>query len=167
MARRQVDVQVFPAFRGKVSPLWLRRVARRALDVAYQDRSCELALVLADDGTVCALNRDYRGLDQVTDVLAFSFAHPGQWEGAGEALAGRNGNTPFVTPPDAPEGLGDVVISFPQALRQAKQHGQPVDRELAALVVHGVLHLLGHDHRQPDEERVMKAQEAAALSRLF
>ena len=122
--------------------------------------------MVTGDETVRKLNRDYRGLDEVTDVLSFSPLHSGQWEGETpedrEGLGGP-GNSDFVYPPGEPVPLGEVVISFPQAQRQALDRSQPVDREMALLIVHGVLHLAGHDHAEPLEETTMKSKEQAAL----
>lgn len=161
MARHRVDVQVHSPFKGQVSPLWLRRVARGALEVALgaakegpsidRGRGCQLGLVIADDEAVHRLNREYRGEDEVTDVLAFPL------------LEGE----PFPLSPGEPQPLGEVIVSFPQAVRQARDAGQPVERELALLIVHGVLHLLGYDHAEPRQEEAMKALEREALSRLF
>ena len=71
----------------------------------------------------------------------------------------------FPTLDGQPEELGEVVISYPQALRQARQARRPVAVEVETLVVHGVLHLLGYDHAEPDEEREMFALQEAALQR--
>ena len=60
--------------------------------------------------------------------------------------------------------LGDVIVSYPRAVAQAEEYGHSVERELAYLVVHGVLHILGHDHEMPDEQAVMRAREEAALA---
>jgi probable rRNA maturation factor len=105
--------------RRPVSAARLRRVLRgaaRALGVAG-----ELSLVLAGDGLLRRLNRDYRGKDRPTDVLSF----PGE---GGEA------------------GLGDVVISVAQAARNARGLGRTLPQELDVLALHGFLHVLGYDH---------------------
>jgi probable rRNA maturation factor len=68
-----------------------------------------------------------------------------------------------VTPPGSGRQLGEIVISYPTAARQAQEAGHPVDEELAHLLVHGVLHLLGHDHQSPAEARRMRAREEALL----
>ena len=63
-----------------------------------------------------------------------------------------------------PRELGDVIVSYPRAVAQAEEYGHSVERELAYLVVHGVLHILGHDHEVPEEQAVMRAREEAALA---
>lgn len=121
---------------------------------------------MTSDETVRELNRQYRGLDEVTDVLSFSSIHSGHWEGenpvdpeAEDVLTGAY----FAYPPGELAPLGEVVISFPQAQRQALERNEPMDREMALLIIHGILHLVGHDHAEVLAETAMKAKEQAAL----
>jgi probable rRNA maturation factor len=156
-------------FETLVSEEWLRMVLECALRVALSaEQTGQVGLLIADDETVRELNRVYRGLDEVTDVLSFSATHAGHWEGdtppAGEAEL----HFPeFILPPDELPPLGEVIVSYPQTLRQAAQRGEPVERELALLLVHGVLHLVGHDHLEPEETELMQARERAALAEVF
>jgi probable rRNA maturation factor len=94
----------------------------------------------------------YRGVDSPTDVLAFAL------------IQDSTDTTVFVTPPDEPPHLGEVLISYPTAAKQAEEHGHSVDRELAILVIHGVLHLFGYDHGTDEQEREMRGLEEAVLS---
>jgi probable rRNA maturation factor len=71
---------------------------------------------------------------------------------------------PFVSPPDGIRHLGEVVISYPQAVKQAQEQGHGVTRELALLIVHGILHLLGYDHELPADEQKMRDKENKVLS---
>ncbi|UCF88821.1 MAG: rRNA maturation RNase YbeY [bacterium] len=104
----------------------------------------ELSLLITDDEEIRSLNRDYRGIDHPTDVLSFS-----QLEGEG----------PAVTPM-----LGDVVISWETAERQALELECPLEEEMKRLLVHGILHLLGHDHEEGGEaERLMREMEERYL----
>jgi probable rRNA maturation factor len=99
------------------------------------------------------LNRDYRGVDEPTDVLAFH-------------MLPHNGiASPFVLPPDGVTRLGEVIISYPQALAQAKEQGHSAQRELALLVIHGVLHLLGYDHEESGEAKKMRRREEELLEK--
>lgn len=146
---------------------WLREAVNVALDVVDRgDKSCEVSVLVTGDETVRKLNREYRGLDEITDVLSFSPLHSGEWEGEPTEVpegAGGPQEPDFVYPPGHAAPLGDVVISFPQAQRQALERSQPLDREMALLIVHGILHLAGHDHAEPVEETAMQAKEQAAL----
>jgi len=166
MERTAVAVQVFPAFKGQVSPRWVRRVVRTVLATEPQPPGrVQVGVVVADDETVRALNRRYRGLDETTDVLAFSPDHAGPYEGEGPAPLQEE--VPFPTPPGRPRPLGEVILSYPQAERQAQEAGRPVRREVAHLLVHGVLHLLGYDHAEEDEAKAMRTREEEVLQALF
>lgn len=107
----------------------------------------ELSLVVCDDAFIHALNREWRGVDSPTDVLSFAM-HEGE-------DADLN-----------PEVLGDIVISLPTAARQAAEVGHPVPREVRVLLVHGLLHLLGYDHVEPDDAVEMAEAEAKLLAAL-
>lgn len=84
----------------------------------------------------------------MTDVLSFATAPADN----GEV---REDQGEFVMPPSIRPALGDIVMSYPQARRQAEAAGRPVEHEIALLTAHGVLHLLGYDHANPEDERVM------------
>jgi probable rRNA maturation factor len=125
----------------------LERLAAHALDVEHVAKPSELSVMLADDPTVRELNRAYRGTDEPTDVLSFS-----QTEGE-----------QFAQPDGAAPHLGDVVISIDAARRQAAEYAVPLQDEVAHLLVHGVLHLLGYDHEEASEAEVMRRHEDAIL----
>jgi probable rRNA maturation factor len=108
-----------------------------------------LSLVLADDDLVRALNRDYRESDKTTDVLSFGLADP-------RTLAD----------PSARVFLGEIYISVETARRQARAARRPYAREMAHLAVHGILHLVGHDHAKGAERRRMRAEERRLLRAL-
>jgi probable rRNA maturation factor len=159
-------------FETLVSEEWLRMVLECALRAALPaEQTGQVGLLIADDETVRELNRVYRGLDEVTDVLSFSATHAGNWEGdtppAGEPEMAEMPFPEFILPPEELPPLGEVIVSYPQTLRQAEQRGEPVERELALLLVHGVLHLVGHDHLEPEETELMQARERAALAEVF
>ena len=156
---------MFPAFAKDVPAAWVRKVARQALATAKADVQ-GVSVVIADGATIRSLNAQYHGLNEVTDVLSFAWAHEGHWEGEDgkdEALAG-NHRFPFVAP--KAKGIGEIVVSYPQAKRQALEHGHTPKDEVALLITHGVLHLLGHDHAKPAEGRRMQTLERKALSGL-
>ncbi len=108
----------------------------------------EVTLLLTDDDQLQALNKEYRGINQPTDVLSF---------GSGETMPGMKEEDPY---------LGDIVISLPMAERQAKQGGHSLKAELQLLTVHGTLHLLGHDHEEPEEKDRMWWTQASILAQL-
>lgn len=127
--------------RSPVKGAEVRQRAERML-AATGHADAELSVLLCDDETIHELNRRYRGIDRPTDVLAFAMQ-----EGMQQGKGG---------PPNAPL-LGDVVISIPTSRRQAQEQGHRIIDEVTALLAHGLLHLLGHDHRTRAEERRMNA----------
>ena len=107
-------------------------------------------------------------MDRTTDVLSFSFEHWGHWEGDDDAPRSDDEALPgWPIPEDEPPPLGEIIVSVPQAARQAESQGVPLRRELALLIVHGALHLLGHDHYEDDEREAMQALERTAMAGLF
>ena len=177
--QRQILVTIEEPFRGKVSTAWVRKVITCAMDQALpQEQPAQVAVLVTGDQTVRQLNRDYRGVDEVTDVLSFSADHPGHWEGEDQPPQGRlqtsenQSSLPeFPLPPGEAPALGEVVISYPQTERQALEHRAAEDgavgQELALLLVHGVLHLVGHDHLGPVETAAMQQKERSALAPIF
>ena len=126
-------------------PLLARR-ARAALRAVGHARS-ELSLALVGDDAMAELNALHRGKRGPTDVLSYSLV-----EGAHTAFRGAL--------------LGDVVIDVEQAARQARRARRTLDAELAKLLVHGILHLVGHDHERADEARRMRREERRVLRML-
>lgn len=128
----------------------VKRYALRMLRVLKLE-SAELSLLVCDDRVMRRINRAYRGIDKPTDVLAFALREGMPMAGAGAI--------------DAP--LGDIVIAWPTARRQARAHRWSAERETCLLVAHGLLHLLGFDHADRPTERRMMARAhmlmAAAL----
>ena len=177
LGRPRARVEIFEHFQREVSEEWLQGIAEQALAASLgppagptkstDDAAPVLGVVVADDNTLRDLNNRHRGLDETTDVLAFSFAHRGEYYGDGPPPSGPTEGFDFVTPPGEQAGLGEVIISYPQAVQQARRAGHRVDRELVVLLVHGVLHLLGYDHMEPDEEASMKGMESAILSKVL
>jgi probable rRNA maturation factor len=158
-----ITIQVFGEFEGQASTNRLQRVAEAALSEGRSDDQAGLSVLIADDEVVRGLNRQHRGLDENTDVLSFSFKHNGQYYGH-EPPPDLAEDNSFVLPPGQAEPLGDVIISFPQAQRQASESGHSTEHELSLLLAHGILHLLGHDHKDPEEALAMNRVSERALA---
>ena len=152
LAAPRIDVCVAPPFRAAVRAAWLRTIARRVLAAEGVAGPAHVGIVVADDETVRGLNQRFLGLDEPTDVLSFGLA------AADEA--------PFALPPEEEASLGEVVIAYPTALRQAAEAGRTVEAEVAHLLVHGLLHLLGYDHERPEDEAAMRRREEEILAGL-
>jgi probable rRNA maturation factor len=155
---RHLDVLVdVGAFADRVGPDEVERAAHAGVQAALADgmsslgdRDGEMSVVVTDDTEIHTLNRIYRGVDRPTDVLSFALSE------------GEEG----PLPPDAPLQLGDVIVSYPYAERQAAELEHSVAMELAWLIVHGTLQLLGYHHDEEDEAQHMEALETAALRSL-
>jgi probable rRNA maturation factor len=133
------------------SAAWFESVARDVLKAEGIATSYEVGLILTDQETVHALNRQYRNVDSPTDVIAF-YTEDHSLDAA-----------PFVLPGDGVRRIGDIVISLPQAREQALEEHHSVEQELCLLVTHGLLHLLGYDHETPDDAPRMRGREAVLL----
>lgn len=132
-------------------------VAKQLVQAAGQ-RDATLSLTLVDDRAIQELNREHRGKDRPTDVLSFPLL-----DDAAPANGERHANGALGQPERM---LGDVVISLETARRQAAGYDAPLQAEIYRLLIHGLLHLLGHDHHEAGERRAMRAQErrlAAAI----
>ena len=137
---------------------FIRRVIRTALAAEGVDFPCEVDVLITSDEGIHAINRDMRQVDRPTDVLSFPEfdLRPGELPGAEDADLGTG-----LVP------LGDMVVSWEHVTAQAKEYGHSNRRELAYLVVHSVLHLLGYDHLDEGEEKArMRAREEAILAEL-
>jgi probable rRNA maturation factor len=148
-----ISVQVDEPFQDSVAAEAVRRAALATL--LHQEDSAhsgpgELTVVITGDDQIQELNRRFLGHDRPTDVLAFADDTRG----------------PFAALPGLPRYLGDVIISCPRAAAQATEAGHAAQAELQLLVVHGVLHLLGHDDREPRLRAAMWAAQAAILQAL-
>ena len=151
--KEQIGIHVEEKFRGVVDEGWTRRIAQTVLKAERVVPPYEVGLVFTDSETIKQLNRDYRGVDEPTDVLAFHM------------LPQKEVDDSFALPPDGVTRLGEVIISYPQAVAQAREQGHSTERELALLVIHGILHLLGYDHEEPEEESKMRERERELLER--
>ncbi len=151
---REVNVLIEEGIAIEPAVSWLVRVVERTLVAENVPPNSEVSLVISGQERLQELNRDYRGKDRPTDVLAFSMSEQ------------KTEEPPFVTAPDQVLHLGEVLISYPQAVIQAEEHRHPVKKELAILIIHGVLHLLGYDHEKADMKRKMQARETEILSQM-
>ncbi len=136
-------------------PSGLKMLVRRAciatlVAESFPD-SAEVNVTFVDDDEIARLNAQFRKLDQPTDVLSFPLGENGQYD---------------VNPETGAKLLGDVVISLPRAVEQAKKYGHTMQREVAYLTVHSVLHILGYDHEAGPDRVVMREHEETVLQSL-
>ena len=137
---------------------FIRKVIRTALAAEGVDCPCEVDVLLTDDENIHAINRDMREVDRATDVLSFP------------EFDLTSGELPSAEDADPGTGLvplGDMVISMEHVAAQAKEYGHSQRRELAYLVTHSVLHLLGYDHLdEGPQKKQMREREEAILAEL-
>lgn len=130
-----------------------KKAAEIALDlednIALEDERAQISLSFVLPEDIKELNRDYRGIDRVTDVLSFP-----QYEDIDDI------------PEEGEICLGDVVICVERAKEQAEEYGHSLQRELVYLFTHSVLHLLGYDHMEESEKAVMRKREEEIMSAL-
>ncbi len=150
VAKHTVDIQVEEHV-GPVDTKPLRKAVLETLTRQNVRDACEVVVVISDDAALRDLNARFRGIDAPTDVLSFADDTRGPFAGGG-------GNFPRY--------LGDIVISIDRAREQAEAAGGTLVQELQLLTVHGVLHLLGHDHAEPAQKAAMWAAQAAILTAL-
>lgn len=160
------DPEVFCADEQDEVPVELERWQALALAV-LRDQGvrglAELSLLFVDEADMADLNEQYMGKPGATDVLAFPLDAHDVTQVVVPTGAARGPDRSPVDPGDLPLLLGDVVVCPAVAARQAPEHAGTLDDELALLVVHGVLHVLGHDHAEAAETAVMRAHEVRLL----
>ncbi|HXP13741.1 MAG TPA: rRNA maturation RNase YbeY [Actinomycetes bacterium] len=149
----------------------LTRLARLVMDAEGVEES-EVSLLLVDRKVMTDLNGRFMGEERPTDVLAFPIDGPSPASGPPEGPSGprgfaadRLGDPDDEEDDDAPWLLGDIVLCPAYAAEQASRNGQSLAAELELLTVHGILHLCGFDHAEPDEEQAMRARTNELLAR--
>ncbi len=148
----EITVTVDDEFEGLVNTGCIIQAARQALEAEYPGRDLQVGILVTGDDEMQKLNYRYRGKNEPTDILSFSLS-----ENAG-------GDQPdFIPAPGQPQILGEMAISYPRAVSQALELNHTLERELAILVVHGVLHLAGYDHCDEQSAEEMEGKEAAIL----
>lgn len=130
----------------------VRRCCHAVLVQENFEGSAEISVTFVDDARIQELNKQHRNIDKATDVLSFPLGENGVYD---------------VNPETGAKLLGDIVISMERAVRQAEEYGHPLQREVAFLTVHSMLHLLGYDHVNGGLEAVhMREKEEAVLTQL-
>ena len=134
----------------------LQTVLQKTAELLKLADETEISVLLVDNATIRELNRDYRAKDAPTDVLSFPLEEEREDEAEPAVIGGPSARM-----------LGDIVISVEKAVEQATEYGHSVERELAFLAIHGVLHLLGHDHEKGETaKQAMRAEEKRILAAL-
>jgi len=138
----EINVSIDKGLERHCEVSWVQNIAEQVLVAQGIDPRVELGLLITTQEKIQQLNQKYLGRDEPTDVLAFSMLTEPLTTGESEAS--------FVQAPDGVIHLGEVIISKPQAAIQAKENQHPVKKEIAILIIHGVLHLLGYEYDKPE-----------------
>ena len=164
-----IDVNIFEEFLNDLSEVWIEKIALNSLSFGLLSLDYEfileyhsLGITIADDTTIQVLNNNYRGLDEITDVLAFSENYPGEYYGETEKTI-----TTAESFPNETGYAGEIVLSYPQCKRQAEENNISIDKELATLISHGILHLIGYDHANEEELKVMEKIQSDSTKHLW
>lgn len=134
-----MDVLIDGTVETHLSRTWVQEVVYAVLEEEGVSQGATVDVWITTDDEVHELNRKYRGVDRPTDVLSFAFRETDL----------------FPAAPDEVSSLGQVVISCPRAVAQAQSYGHTAEQEVAFLLVHGALHLLGYEHQEGEEEERM------------
>lgn len=134
---------------------WLERIVGQCLSYENIDYGCEVGVTFVDDEAIRMLNREHRNIDRKTDVLSFPMLSDV-----------RSVEKTDIDPETGLVYLGDVVISVETAMRQAEEFGHSLEREIAFLTVHSMMHLMGYDHICESDRRIMRTHEEAVLDEL-
>ncbi len=142
-----------------------RDVINKSLELENFPYECEVSLTFVDEDNIKEINSDFRSVNSATDVLSFpmlDFCKPADYSMLEDLTDGSD----VVNPQTLEVILGDIVLCLPRVLSQAEDYGHSVKREYAFLICHSMLHLLGYDHMNEDEARVMESHQVSILDAL-
>ncbi len=142
----------------------IKKVIEASLDYEGCPYESEISILLTDNEQIREINREFRNIDLATDVLSFpviEFTSPGDFTGLEEAA------DDYFHPETGELLLGDIVISIEKAIKQADEFGHSIVRELAFLTAHSMLHLMGYDHMEEAERKVMEVKQEEILQKLM
>lgn len=139
----------------------IKEVIEKALEIEEFLNTYEVNILLVDNAKIREINKEHRNIDKSTDVLSFPMVE------YGESYFSKNFQfSEFDILPNGVVVLGDIVLSLERAKEQSIEYGHSLERELAFLICHSVMHLLGHDHLVEDEKKIMREKEENVLQEL-
>ncbi|MEO6458479.1 MAG: rRNA maturation RNase YbeY [Chloroflexia bacterium] len=146
----EITIQYDPQYEGLVDEAALRRLAVSVLQAERVKGPLEVGVVITTDEEVHALNKEYLGHDYKTDVISFG-------------MGGMEDDRDFITPSERPPYLGDIAISYDRAAEQAPDYGHSIKEEVATLLTHGLLHLLGYDDTSEEDKEKMHVRQSELI----
>lgn len=138
---------------SKKSLLQVANIVINSLDIK---KSIEMGIVITNDEEIKGLNSAYRQINSATDVLSFHM----------QPDENDNLSPSFITPPDEIQHIGEVIISYETASRQAKENSITITEELTFLLVHGILHLMNYDHENDIDRKAMESKEKEMIKKI-
>ena len=141
-----INLFVKRTYQKSIDQKFLSRVAEKIITLVELNEDVEVSIRIESDEVLHQLNHQYRGLDQPTDVLSFESG--------------------MIDPETGMTSLGDILISYPTAEKQALEAGHPVENEIILLILHGILHLSGYDHSTQKEKDQMWQKQQSILTSL-
>ncbi|MCK5123466.1 MAG: rRNA maturation RNase YbeY [Candidatus Pacebacteria bacterium] len=140
--------------KNKLNQKYLNKIAEKTLKITKFKKPAEISLVITGEKRIRSLNKKYRKINKITDVLSFGFAD------------GLHNSAETMEPTNKIIYLGEIFICYSQAVKQAKQKKHSLKKEMSILLIHGILHLLGYDHQGNYEDSEMKILEEGVLDAL-
>lgn len=142
----------------------LKNAIKFALEEELVDKECEISLLFVDNTEIKEINNETRGIDKATDVLSFPMLDYPEGKVYKDIYSGKELNRTYFNEDELV--LGDIVLSLERADEQRIEFNHSFNRECSYLVIHSVLHLLGYDHMDEEEKKIMRAREEEILSKL-
>jgi probable rRNA maturation factor len=160
----EIETTILAKYSLEMSKEFLESVALAAVQYLYDNtQQNSLSVLITDDAAIKKLNKQYRGLDEVTDVLSFSPNFHGHWKGEIDSSLPESD---IAFPVFESNFIGDLVLSFPEIRRQSDEFNQTLNNTLAFLLIHGILHLKGYDHSTTEEQKEMQSVELDVMTHL-
>ena len=148
-------------------PFDVEEIVNKVIEKALEQEKCpyeaSVAVLLTDNEGIHVMNKEYRNIDRPTDILSFpnvDYEEPADFSGIEDAIKD------YFDPETGELCLGDIVISIDKVYEQAREYGHAPLREFAFLVAHSILHLLGYDHMEAEEAKVMETKQEEILTSL-
>ena len=159
-------IEIHNFTQNELDEKFFQKIAKKTLEVVNAKDKTEISLAIVGDGRIRKLNKIYRGKNRVTDVL--SFGDKTIMTYLSKAFPKIKKDQKFIEVPDGINRLGEIVICYPRAKKQAKKMDHSLEKELTILLIHGILHLLGYDHEKSKlEEKRMEEMEEKILVNLY
>jgi len=152
---------------NEIDEKFFQKIAEKALKTIDVKNDVEISLAIVGDGRIRKLNKMYRGKNRVTDVLSFSDKSVLPYLAKAFPRLKRGKDLEFIQAPDGIKRLGEIILCYSRAKKQAQRANHSLEKELTILLIHGILHLLDYDHEKGEQEaEEMKKMEEKILIKL-